>query len=308
MKKFIALALTLAVPMSAIGGISLHAVQFENISKIITPDTGTTLETDDRLSDTLPETDHQANPFDLARLDNNTPRYSLASADGNYMLAAGEVAGPGEELLFMDDGDVLLEVYDPLETFNRGMFWFNDKLYFFLMKPIARGYRWIAPEPFRVAIDNAFSNLATPVRMINAGLQGKFGDAGNELIRFGTNSTIGILGLFDPAKEHFGIAEKNEDTGQTFGHYGVGPGPYLVLPFIGPSSFRDGLGQLADSQMDILTYLLEHQDYWGTLAFRAINTLALDKDTYEGIKKDALDPYLFVRDAWTQYRQNLVEN
>ena len=126
--------------------------------------------------------------------------------------------------------------------------------------------------------------------------------------RFGINTTIGILGFFDPASSYFDIKKTNEDTGQTFGHYGIGPGPYLVIPFIGPSSFRDGLGFLADTQMDILTYLLEHRDYWGAVVFRGINTLALDKDTYEGIKQDALDPYLFVRDAWTQYRQNLVEN
>jgi phospholipid-binding lipoprotein MlaA len=208
----------------------------------------------------------------------------------------------------MDEDDEILEVWDPIEPFNRGMFWFNDKLYFYLLKPIARGNRWIAPEPFRVAIGNVFSNLATPVRVVNAGLQGKFGDAGNELVRFGTNSTIGILGMFDPSKEHFGIAKKDEDTGQTLGHYGVGPGPYLVLPFLGPSSARDGIGLFADSYMDLVYHAWEHSDYYYAVVYRAINKLSLDKDTYEGIKKDALDPYLFVRDAWTQYRQNLVEN
>ena len=217
-------------------------------------------------------------------------------------------SGDDEDLSFLDDDDEILEVWDPIEPFNRGMFWFNDKLYFYLMKPIARGYRWITPEPFRVAIGNVFSNLATPVRVVNSGLQGKFGDAGNELVRFGTNSTIGILGMFDPSKEHFGIAKKDEDTGQTLGHYGVGPGPYLVLPFLGPSSARDGIGLFADSYMDLVYHIWEHSDYYYAVTYRAINKLSLDKETYEGIKKDALDPYLFVRDAWTQYRQNLVEN
>jgi phospholipid-binding lipoprotein MlaA len=217
-------------------------------------------------------------------------------------------SGGDDDLAFLDDDDEILDVWDPIEPFNRGMFWFNDKLYFYLMKPIARGYRWIAPEPFRVAIGNVFSNLNTPVRVINSAAQGKFGDAGNELVRFGTNSTIGILGMFDPSKEHFGIAEKNEDTGQTLGYYGVGPGPYLVLPFIGPSSFRDGFGHIADTYMELPYYIWEHSDYWYAVVYRAINKLSLDKDTYEGIKKDALYPYLFVRDAWTQYRQNLVEN
>jgi phospholipid-binding lipoprotein MlaA len=217
-------------------------------------------------------------------------------------------ASDDDDLAFLDDDDEILDVWDPIEPFNRGMFWFNDKLYFWLMKPIARGYRWITPEPFRVAVGNIFTNLATPIRVVNAGLQGKFGDAGNELVRFGTNSTIGILGMFDPSKEHFGIALKNEDTGQTMGHYGIGPGPYLVIPFIGPSSARDGIGLVADSYMDLTYHIWEHSDYWYAIAYRQLNKLALDKDTYEGIKKDALDPYLFVRDAWAQYRQNLVEN
>ncbi len=213
-----------------------------------------------------------------------------------------------EDLPWLDDEDEELDVWDPLETMNRGTFWFNDKLYFYLLKPVAKGYRWIMPEPLMLGIGNFFSNLASPIRIINAGLQGKFADAGNELTRFGVNTTLGIGGLFNTAKDHFNLKKKDEDTGQTLGHYGIGPGPYLVLPFFGPSSFRDGLGLLADSRMDLTYYLWEDQDYWGAIVLKAVNTVALDKDTYEGIKKDALDPYLFIRDAWTQYRQNKVEN
>ena len=240
---------------------------------------------------------------------NNTSSHTGSSTRQTVAQVGSEAtASDDDDLAFLDDDDEILDVWDPIEPFNRGMFWFNDKLYFWLMKPIARGYRWITPEPFRVAVGNIFTNLATPVRPVNAGLQGKFGDAGNELVRFGTNSTIGILGMFDPSKEHFGIALKNEDTGQTMGHYGIGPGPYLVIPFIGPSSARDGIGLVADSYMDLTYHIWENSDYWYAIAYRQLNKLALDKDTYEGIKKDALDPYLFVRDAWAQYRQNLVEN
>jgi len=240
---------------------------------------------------------------------NNTSSHTGSSTRQTVAQVGSEAtASDDDDLAFLDDDDEILDVWDPIEPFNRGMFWFNDKLYFWLMKPIARGYRWITPEPFRVAVGNIFTNLATPVRVVNAGLQGKFGDAGNELVRFGTNTTIGILGMFDPSKEHFGIALKNEDTGQTMGHYGIGPGPYLVIPFIGPSSARDGIGLVADSYMDLTYHIWEHSDYWYAIAYRQLNKLALDKDTYEGIKKDALDPYLFVRDAWAQYRQNLVEN
>jgi phospholipid-binding lipoprotein MlaA len=286
MKKFIILMLALAFPVSGMCG--------DEVTQAYAGDT------------------NMVSGYSSA--DAITPSNTGSSNTGsNTRLLVAQVgseatASDDDDLAFLDDDDEILDVWDPIEPFNRGMFWFNDKLYFWLMKPIARGYRWISPEPFRVAVGNVFNNFAAPVRIVNAALQGKFGDSGNELVRFGTNSTIGILGMFDPSKEHFGIAQKNEDTGQTMGHYGIGPGPYLVIPFIGPSSARDGIGLVADSYMDLTYYIWEHSDYWYAIAFRQLNKLALDKDTYEGIKKDALDPYLFVRDAWAQYRQNLVEN
>ncbi len=205
----------------------------------------------------------------------------------------------------------ILEVYDPLETINRGVFWFNDKMYFYVMKPVAKVLRY-APEPLRISIKNFFLNLQSPVRIFNAGLQGKFAVAGNELTRFVTNTTLGIGGLFDPAREHFGIRMSNEDTGQTFGYYGMGPGPYLVLPFLGPSNLRDGIGLVGDTYMDLAFYIWgkdkNNYDYLGARAVDTLDNLSLDKDTYEGIKRDALDPYLYLRDAHAQYRRNQVKN
>jgi phospholipid-binding lipoprotein MlaA len=225
---------------------------------------------------------------------------------GTEITAGEEDFTKGDEFPFEVEDEIFIA--DPLEPINRGIFWFNDKLYFYLLKPIARGYRWAVPEPWRIAVQNVFSNLATPIRLVNAGLQGKFSDAGNELARFTINTTIGIGGLFDTAKDHFDIRKIDEDTGQTLGHYGIGPGFYLVLPVLGPSNPRDAIGLLVDSRMDLLYYLAEGRTYWGLKAFDKINDLSIDKDTYEGIKKDALDPYLFVRDAFVQYRQNKIEN
>jgi phospholipid-binding lipoprotein MlaA len=213
-----------------------------------------------------------------------------------------------EEFFAFDEEEEQYKVSDPLEPVNRGIFWFNDKLYFYLLKPVARGYRWAVPEPWRVAVQNVFSNLASPVRMINAGLQGKFSDAGNELTRFFVNTTIGIGGLFDTAKDHFDIRKHDEDTGQTLGHYGIGPGFYLVLPLLGPSDLRDAVGTFADSRMNLVYYLFDGWTYYGVRGYDKINDLSLDKDTYESIKKEALDPYLFVRDAYLQYRANKVRN
>jgi phospholipid-binding lipoprotein MlaA len=213
-----------------------------------------------------------------------------------------------EEMFAFDEEEEQYSVSDPLEPLNRGIFWINDKLYFYLLKPVARGYRWAVPEPWRVAVQNVFSNLASPVRIINAGFQGKFSDAGNELTRFFVNTTLGIGGLFDTAKDHFDIRKHDEDTGQTLGHYGIGPGFYLVLPILGPSDLRDAIGTFADSRMDLVYYLFDGWTYYEVKGYEKINDLSLDKDTYEGIKKEALDSYLFVRDAYMQYRKNRVRN
>ena len=219
-----------------------------------------------------------------------------------------EMIATEQEDAFLFEDEELLEVWDPIEPVNRAFFWFNDKLYFYLLKPVARGYRKV-PEPWRISVKNFFSNLTAPVRIINAGLQGKFGDAGNEMTRFVVNTTIGIGGFFDTAKDHFNLQMKDEDTGQTLGFYGVGPGPYLVIPVLGPSNLRDGLGEFfVDNRLNLLYHMTEGWTYYGLRAYDKVNDLSLDKDTYEGIKRDALDPYLFVRDAFMQYRQNKIEN
>jgi len=233
---------------------------------------------------------------------------------GPVMLAESGSSGTSatddddEDMSFLyDEDEETIDVYDPLEGFNRGMFWFNDKLYFYLMKPIARGMRVVIPEPLLLGMRNFMSNLGSTTRIVNAGLQGKFGDAGNELTRFVVNSTLGIGGLFDTAKYNFGIRKKREDTGQTMGYYGIGPGPYLVLPFLGPSDFRDGIGLFGDYYTSLVPRVFEGRDYWIAKSIEYLDIIALDKDTYEGIKRDALDPYLFVRDAYMQHRRSLIE-
>lgn len=213
-----------------------------------------------------------------------------------------------EEMFEFDEDEKQFTVSDPLEPVNRGIFWFNDKLYFYLLKPIARGYRWAVPEPWRVAVQNVFSNLASPGRIINATLQGKFVEAGNGLTRFFINTTLGIGGLFDTARDNFNIRKHDEDTGQTLGYYGLGPGFYLVLPFLGPSDVRDAVGLFADSRMDLVYYMTNGWTYYEVKVYEKVNDLSIDKDTYESIKKEALDPYLFVRDAYMQYRQNKINH
>ena len=194
-------------------------------------------------------------------------------------------------------------ISDPFEPVNRGVFWVNDKLYFYMFKPIARGFRLVLPKPARISISNFFTNLATPIRAGNALLQFKFRAFGTEIYRFVINTTFGIGGLFDLAESVAGVRMTVEDFGQTLGFYGVGHGFYLVLPIVGPSSLRDGTGGFVDSFADPLRYADMHTlEYLGVKMFDAENRLSLDRDTYEGVVRDSLDPYLFIRAAYAQRR------
>ncbi len=210
----------------------------------------------------------------------------------------------------LDEDEEELVVWDPIEPFNRGVFWFNDKLYFYALKPVARGYRAVLPEPVRESTRNFFHNLATPVRVVNALLQFKGRKAADDSIDFLFNSTFGLAGLFDlevvqPA------GTDGEDFGQTLGYYGTSAGFYLVLPILGPSNARDAIGSVADSLTHPVSspyYLqMKQLEITGVRVHETVNQLSLDKDTYESIKKEALDPYLFVRNAYMQNRAARID-
>lgn len=228
---------------------------------------------------------------------------AAAAADG------GAVAQ--EEADFYDDAyvdDINDEIIaDPLEPFNRAVFAFNDRLYFYVLKPTARAYR-VLPQGVRVSVANFFANLGAPIRMVNALFQFKLLDAGGELLRFGVNTTVGIGGLFDPAQRYLGLREKDEDFGQTLGNYGAGPGFYLVLPVLGPSSARDGIGRLVDGYYfdPVVIVPDDTSDVVALKALDSVNFLSLDKDTYEVVKREALDPYTFIKNAYAQSRDGKV--
>ncbi len=227
------------------------------------------------------------------------------AAEGPEMAPlSSEQSEPLDEFIFEEEEEV--RAFDPIEPFNRGIFWFNDKFYFYLLKPVARAYR-VVPEPARVSVSNFFSNLYTPGRLVNSLLQFKFQDGARELVRFVMNSTIGILGLFDPARAVAGLSRKDEDFGQTLGHYGAGGGFYMVWPFFGPTNLRDGLGSLVDGFLDPVYYFhIKAWERFGIKAVDTINATSLDKDTYESIKEEALDPYVTIRNAYTQRREGLI--
>ena len=198
------------------------------------------------------------------------------------------------------------EVSDPVEPVNRGIFYVNDKLYRWVLKPVAKGYKYVVPDPVRVSVRNFFLNLGTPIRAVNALLQWKFGDTGTELARFGINSTIGMAGLFDAAKE-FHLTRKDEDTGQTLGVYGLGPGFYLVLPILGPSDARDAVGLVGDTYLDPLTYLLSFEWSLGAQFVRSQTDLTFRINEYEELTDAAVDPYAAVKDFYLQYRAKKIK-
>ena len=194
-------------------------------------------------------------------------------------------------------------IRDPLEPYNRFMFAVNDKLYFYVLKPAARGYRYVVPEAARKRIKLFFANLETPVRFANCLLQAKFTDAGVELMRFVINTTGGCLGFFDPALFCWELGRTDEDTGQTLGAYGIGHGLYIVWPFFGPSSIRDTVGMAGDFFLDPFGYAdIGIAARAGIMTFQAVNTTSLRIGEYEDFKAGALDPYTSLRHAYAQYR------
>lgn len=233
-----------------------------------------------------------------------------AAAQDSSTVSAGPASGVHRDWSMLAEDEQELDVWDPLEPINRGVFWFNDKLYFYMLKPVASGYRAVTPEPVRQSTDNFFHNLAAPVRILNSLLQFKIVNALDELTMFFTNSTLGGAGLFN-LFEDAPRQPAPEDFGQTLGYYGTPSGFYLVLPVLGATNTRDAVGLVADSLAEPIPspyYVkLKAAEVAGLQGFDTVNRIALDKDTYEAIKRDSLDPYLFVRNAYMQQRQAKVD-
>ncbi|MGB5211703.1 MAG: VacJ family lipoprotein [Gammaproteobacteria bacterium] len=192
------------------------------------------------------------------------------------------------------------ETYDPLEPLNRGIYKVNHTLDRFLLRPVAKGYDTVAPRFVKFAVMNFFRNLEQPIYVVNLVLQGKFAGATRQTGRFVINSTLGLGGIIDAAKDAR-LPREQEDFGQTLGVWGFGGGPYLMLPLFGPSNFRDGIGLLADAQIDPLL-LYDNASVRDKLIILKIidrrrQLLPADKAINE-----AADPYIFIREAYLQNR------
>ena len=212
----------------------------------------------------------------------------------------------------VEAGEEVGTIPDPIEGVNRAFFTFNDRLYFWALKPVASGYKAVTPELFRVCVRNFFSHVTTPVRLVNCLFQADVKCAGIETTRFLLNTAFGFAGFFDSAKTGFNLEKQDRDFGQTLGIWGMGPVFYIDLPILGPSSLRDFLGFLVDLSFDPRTYLAI---YFVTIGYAntggwildKVNEASLSLGQYEDFKKAALDPYIALREAYSQNRQSKIK-
>ncbi len=227
----------------------------------------------------------------------------------NINLFAASSSNTDEQLLEEEMGFYQSEpqVCDPLEPYNRKVTAFNDKLYFWVVKPPAKGYAKVVPQKVRVWIFRFFKNLMFPIRFVNSILQFKFKKAGIETARFVINSTLGVAGFGDPAKNWFHLTTSPEDFGQTLGFYHFKHPWYLCWPFLGPSDTRDTIGMVGDFFLNPINYL---PNFWlisGIYVFEKLNNVSLHLGEYEKMKKESIDYYIFMRNAYEQHRDKLIK-
>lgn len=222
-----------------------------------------------------------------------------------------------EESVQLDDDDLFeddrpikeaeeAEISDPFYYFNKAMFHVNDKLYFWILQPTALGYKAVTPQFFRVGVANFFHNITMPIRFTSSLLQGDLEATGTELGRFTVNSTVGLLGLMDPAEQYLDWHPNNQDMGLTLGKYGIGNGPYIVWPVFGPSTLRDTVGRSTDYFLSPLSYLQPDKLSITVQAVDKVNATYFSLGDYEAFKQAYIDPYERMKEFYIDYRAERV--
>lgn len=225
--------------------------------------------------------------------------------------AAAEEAPPATEATQVAP-DLEMEAeapdYDPWQPFNERTFDFNYRvLDRYIMKPLGHAWDWALPDALQRGLDRAFTNLEMPRRCINHLLQARPREAGTEVGRFLVNTTAGVVGFIEVA-DRLGLHGSDADAGQTFGVWGIGPGPYLVLPFLPPLTIRDGIGQAVDSALDPVGYIftVPLAVSLSVTGVRRVNDRSLQPEAFENIEETVFDLYSSVRNAYLQRRQSAV--
>jgi phospholipid-binding lipoprotein MlaA len=212
------------------------------------------------------------------------------------------------------DSDALAdfnETNDPLEPTNRLIYAFNDGLDTVLIRPVAQAYRFLLPPQVRGGVHNVLSNLGTPVQLGNDMLEGKPRRAGDTTMRFLINTTVGVLGIFDIAKD-WGYPDHDSDFGITLALWGLPSGPFLFLPVFGPSDPRDAIGLGVNVAMDPFTWVGQGTAVraldWSRFAINAVDQRERHLDDIDSVKKTALDPYATFRSLYRQHRQAKIDD
>ena len=259
----------------------------------------------------------------LENLEKGTENSLVESAD----VLLDKDAGFDDEFLdpFDEFDDAQIEEYDPLESVNSVVFEFNYQLDKYVVKPVAKVYNFFIPPDVQQSFANVFQNIRFFPRFLNNLLQAKFEGAGIEMSRFLINSTLGVGGMFDPAKIMFDLDTPPEDLGQTLGTYGVSPGPYLVVPFYGPFTLRDGAGFIGDAFLDpfnwfVLPFVTTDsipqlvQDRstlrnirLGLTGGEAVNVRSLSLEKFQGVEEGTLDLYGAIRNGYLQQRLHAIQ-
>lgn len=189
---------------------------------------------------------------------------------------------------------------DPLMGMNRAVFAFNDVAYRYALSPIARGWEWVVPGPVRTSIGNAFHNIRMPIRAVNHTLQGRFEGTGRNLLRFTINSTLGLGGLFDPAKAWFDLQRADTGFDDTLEQWGAGPGAYVVLPLLGPSTVRQGSASVVDYALNPIPYLTDQPEQGVLMMSDGFQSIVPALTSYGKLRQQADDPYVFFRELHLQ--------
>jgi phospholipid-binding lipoprotein MlaA len=252
-----------------------------------------------------PATSSQAVSKDIYRDQNR----QITTAEAEQIPSDPDMEDKSDENFFEEEFEEdKVQVADPLSPWNRAMFHFNDKLYFWALKPLARGYKAITPDFIRTGVKNFFRNITTPIRLVNCILQAKGNAAAVEFSRFIVNTTIGVLGFGSPADKYSKLAPPDaEDLGQTFGNYGLGNGFYIMWPILGPSTLRDSIGRVGDFFLDPVSYVEPIEASLGIRGFDTVNNTSFRIGDYESLKKSAIDPYTALRDVYLQIRENKIK-
>jgi phospholipid-binding lipoprotein MlaA len=210
----------------------------------------------------------------------------------------------------LDEYKDTAKIADPLQPVNRGIFWVNDRIYHWILKPISKTYDTVLPKPVRTGIFNVFDNVEFPIRFVNNLLQGNFHRSGQEAQKFGINTTVGLAGILRVSDRFPSLVDvPRADTGQTFAKWGIGHGCYIVLPLFGPKSLRDTVGLAGDYALDPVSwlFLINPHAAW-TLAITTPDSARSLHDrlnTYDSITQNSLDPYLAARSAYVQNRKKV---